>query len=188
MGMEFGGRRHEGSDRASEQWDSRHEGSDRASEQWDSRVERPLTGRKQIEEITGREHVHGSKGGAPSEFTTWQFNPRLMEGIENRGYGGIESTKLTPCSVSDTTGWTPEQVMARFAEIKVLIGLPSTSEHVNGWWKAFEQEKQDRPELLLRIAEEIGKRSETVDRFFKAYCRSGTDNIQGNLDYLDYQL
>lgn len=178
MGMEFGGRCREGLGRASEQGGSRVEGS----------LERSRNRREQMEERTRQGDALGSNGAARSEFTTWQFNPRLMEGIENRGYGGIESTKLKPCSISDTTGWSPEQVMARFAEIKVLIGLPSTSEHVNGWWKAFEQEKQDRPALLLRVAEELGKRSETVDRLFEAYCRSGTNNIQGNLDYLDRHL
>ncbi len=176
MGMEF--------------CEGRGERSDRASERGDRGIERPLTHHERMEERTRREHAlwsKGSTGDAPSEFTAWQGNPKLIEGIENRGYGGLESTKLTPCSISisNTTGWTAAQVIAQLEKIKTLIGLPSTDELVNSWWNKFEEQNQDRLKLVLRTAEEIGKRSETIDTFYEAYSRSRTNNIQAGLDKLD---
>lgn len=175
MGIEFGGRR--------------SEGSDRGAERTDGKPEKQLSHRERVAEATRREHAGWTRtGDAPSEFTAWQGDTRLIEGVENRGYGGLESTKLKAVSVSNTVGWTDAQIAARLAEVKALIGLPSKSEAVNNWWQRFEQEKADRLDLVLRTAEEIGVRGANADEFHWACSFSRTQNIQANLDYLDSMI
>jgi cellulose biosynthesis protein BcsQ len=54
------------------------------------------------------------------------------------------------------------------------------------WWDAFENENRSRPGLVARLAAELAVRDATITEFFLAYVYSNTDNIQANLDYLDY--
>jgi hypothetical protein len=143
-----------------------------------------------MEERTKQEHAGWTRrtGDAPSEFTAWQGDARLIEGVENRGYGGLESTKLKTCSVSNTAGWTDAQIAARLAEVKALIGLPSKDGAVNDWWHRFERDKAEQLKLVLRTAEEIGSRGASADAFYRACGESGTLNIQKNLDFLDSMI
>lgn len=54
------------------------------------------------------------------------------------------------------------------------------------WWDAFENENSSKPGLVARLAAELAVRNATITEFFLAYVYSNTDNIQANLDYLDY--
>ena len=62
----------------------------------------------------------------------------------------------------------------------------ATTGSARKWWLAFEQENSHRIPLVLRLVEELDKRTATITEFFLAYVYSNTDNIQGNLHYLDF--
>jgi ATP-dependent Clp protease ATP-binding subunit ClpX len=88
--------------------------------------------------------------------------------------------------ISDTRGWTADQILERLALVKDRIGWRETTGSARKWWEAFEAENQHRLGLVLRLAEELAVRKATLTEFFLAYVYSNTDNIQANLCYLDY--
>ncbi len=92
----------------------------------------------------------------------------------------------TPPGISDTTGWTDEQVLKKLEEVKKKLDWDNTTGSAKKWWEAFESENKTRMALVLRLAEELAVRNATITEFFLAYVYSNTDNIQANLYYLDY--
>jgi hypothetical protein len=102
----------------------------------------------------------------------------------NSGGGGGNSG-LRP-GITDTRGWSEEQVKNKLAEVKNQIGWNETAGSARKWWEAFENENLTRMALVLRLSEELLVRNATITEFFLAYVYSNTDNIQANLNYLDY--
>jgi hypothetical protein len=88
--------------------------------------------------------------------------------------------------ISDSNGWTGEEILCRLAEVKESLDLPAATESARKWWDAFEKENTQRMALVLRLAEELLIRKATIQEFFLAYVYSNTDNILANLYYLDY--
>lgn len=91
-----------------------------------------------------------------------------------------------PPGISDTTGWTDEQLLKKLDEVKVKLDWANTTGSARKWWEAFENENKHRNALVVRLAEELAVRNATITEFFLAYVYSNTDNIQANLSYLDY--
>lgn len=92
----------------------------------------------------------------------------------------------TPPGITDTTGWSIDQLSRRLAEVRSQLGWSATTAEHRRWWEAFESENRERLPLVVRLAEELLVRKATVTDFFLAYVHSNTDNIQANLHYLDY--
>ncbi len=88
--------------------------------------------------------------------------------------------------VTNTAGWSVEQVLVRLEQVKSKIDWSNTTGSAHRWWQAFEKENSDRMPLVLRLAEELALRKATITEFFLAYVYSNTDHIQANLHYLDY--
>lgn len=88
--------------------------------------------------------------------------------------------------ITDTRGWTEEQINKKNEEVKSRLEWDKTTGSARKWWLAFENENKHRPALILRLAEELDIRKATITEFFLAYVYSNTDNIQANLNYLDY--
>lgn len=95
---------------------------------------------------------------------------------------------LSPAvTISNTSDWTEEQVAKRLKQVKEeSLGWLETKGSAEKWWLAFESENSTRTKLVVRLAEEIAMRNATITEFFVAYLYSNVDNIQANLDYLDY--
>lgn len=91
-----------------------------------------------------------------------------------------------PPGISNTKGWTDEQIIAKLTETKKTLDWDNTTGSARKWWEAFESENKTRTALVLRLAEELSTRKATITEFFLAYVYSNTDNIQANLHYLDY--
>lgn len=89
-------------------------------------------------------------------------------------------------SITNTLGWSDEQIGARLEEVKRLLDWTNTTGSALTWWKAFESENKTRMPLVLQTAEELAVRKATITEFFLAYVYSNTDNILANLHYLDY--
>jgi type IV secretory pathway TraG/TraD family ATPase VirD4 len=98
---------------------------------------------------------------------------------------GPPGTGVRP-GITDTRGWSEEQVTKKLEEIKGRLEWEKTTGSARKWWLAFESENKNRPALILRLAEELDVRKATITEFFLAYVYSNTDNIQANLNYLDY--
>ncbi len=96
-----------------------------------------------------------------------------------------EETNL-PVGITDTKGWSEEQLLDKLAEVKTQLDWDNTTGSARKWWEAFENENKPRTTLVLRLAEELQIRKATITEFFLAYVYSNTDNIQANLHYLDY--
>lgn len=91
-----------------------------------------------------------------------------------------------PVGITNTAGWTPEQINTKLEEVKKKLDWENTTGSARKWWEAFENENKHRTALVLRLAEELSNRKATITEFFLAYVYSNTDNIQANLCYLDY--
>lgn len=92
-----------------------------------------------------------------------------------------------PPGISDTTGWSEEEIWNRVELLKSQsLGWDETTGSSRQWWLKFEAENKHRPTLVLRLVEELALRKATISKFFLAFVYSNTDNIQGNLHYLDY--
>ena len=102
------------------------------------------------------------------------------------GYGYPYDPFATPPGISNTTGWTDQQITDKLEETKKKLDWENTTGSARKWWEAFESENKTRMALVLRLAEELSIRTATITEFFLAYVYSNTDNIQANLCYLDY--
>ena len=91
-----------------------------------------------------------------------------------------------PAGISNTKGWTDDQILEKLKETKAKLDWDNTTGSARKWWEAFENENKHRLALVLRLGEELANRKATVTEFFLAYVYSNTDNIQANLHYLDY--
>ena len=91
-----------------------------------------------------------------------------------------------PPGISNTKGWSDDQVRTKLEEVKKTLDWDNTTGSARKWWEAFESENKHRLALVLRLAEELQVRKATITEFFLAYVYSNTDNIQANLHYLDY--
>jgi hypothetical protein len=87
---------------------------------------------------------------------------------------------------TDTRGWSDKKIRARLAAVCKKLSPQSASDAARRWWSTFEKANQQRPALLLRLAEELLQRKATIEEFFRAYLISETNNIQANLHFLDY--
>ncbi len=79
-----------------------------------------------------------------------------------------------------------DDVWKKYYQARDTLDWANTSGSARKWWEAFETENKERPALVLRLAEELSTRKATITEFFLAYVYSNTDNIQANLNYLDY--
>lgn len=98
----------------------------------------------------------------------------------------LKQKSMPLVGISNTKGWTNEQIQTRIAEVKFWLDWDNTIASSNKWWEEFENLNQQRLPLVLRLCEELARRRVTITDFFRAYLDSETDNIQGNLDYLDH--
>ena len=89
-------------------------------------------------------------------------------------------------SLSDTTGWSAEQVLGRLEAVKQQLDWGNTDGSAQRWWQAFEEENRHRQPLVLRLAEELEARASTIKEFFSSYLLSDTENILANLYFQDY--
>lgn len=119
---------------------------------------------------------------APIEY---KEEPPQITPASGGGGGGTSSTGLPP-GITNTAGWTNEQLATKLEEVKKTLDWDNTTGSARKWWEAFEQENKPRLPLVLRLAEELQVRKATITEFFLAYVYSNTDNIQANLSYLDY--
>lgn len=71
-------------------------------------------------------------------------------------------------------------------KIKQEVGWNHTGQAARKWWNAFESENIERPALVEKLLTEIHGRQGSIQEFFMAYVYSGADNIQANLDFLDF--
>ncbi len=89
-------------------------------------------------------------------------------------------------SISNTTGWSNEQIRNRLEEVKLLIQYPAASSIVRTWWDTFEGGNSKNLRLILRLAEELSVRQATLQEFYEISEKSATLNIQANLSFYDY--
>ncbi len=119
---------------------------------------------------------------APIEY---HEKPPAPPAADNKG-GGAAAPGGLPPGITNTKGWSDEQIREKLEEVKAKLDWPNTTGSARKWWEAFENENKHRLALVLRLAEELLNRKATVTEFFLAYVYSNTDNIQANLHYLDY--
>lgn len=114
------------------------------------------------------------------------FEEKLPEVVTQQPAAAAGGAPGLPPGISNTKGWTEEQVLAKLDETKKKLDWENTTGSARKWWEAFENENKHRNALVLRLAEELANRKATITEFFLAYVYSNTDNIQANLSYLDY--
>jgi hypothetical protein len=100
--------------------------------------------------------------------------------------GGGGSNNGLPAGITNTAGWSAEQLEQKLVEVKKTLDWDNTTGSARKWWEAFENENKTRMPLVVRLAEGLQVRKATITEFFLAYVYSNTDNIQANVSYLDY--
>jgi len=123
---------------------------------------------------------------APIEFVERDPVPSSAAPAGQNGTGAAAGSNGLPPGVSDTRGWSDDQLTEKLTETKTKLDWDNTTGSARKWWEAFENENKTRIALVLRLAEELANRNATITEFFLAYVYSNTDNIQANLHYLDY--
>src|SRR5262249_55699856 len=106
----------------------------------------------------------------------------LARNIQGQGRSGL------PPGITNTEGWTEEQVRGRLEEVKAQLDWGNPEANARQWWDAFEGESRRHLAFVLRLAEELANRKTAVTGLIEAYERSNTNNIQAVLHYLDYSL
>ncbi len=115
-----------------------------------------------------------------------EFSEEMPIASSSAAASGSTAPGGLPAGITNTAGWTGEQVVAKLEEVKKTLDWDNTTGSARKWWEAFESENKTRTALVLRLAEELLNRKATITEFFLAYVYSNTDNIQANLCYLDY--
>ncbi|MBV11157.1 AAA family ATPase [Rubinisphaera sp.] len=145
--------------------------------------------------IVGRECALGT--GEPQLIKGISNIPRSDMELRSDAFNGIprsprpvlgEATpRVQSNGISDIRGWSDERIWNRIETLKRdKLDWEESSGSAKTWWEKFESENKHRPPLILRLIEELTRRSATITQFFLAYIYSNTDNIQANLHYLDY--
>jgi ATP-dependent Clp protease ATP-binding subunit ClpX len=103
--------------------------------------------------------------------------------------GGASSTQSFPCpsgqTFTDTTGWTDKRIRDHIESVKQnYLDWEGAIPNAVKWWNAFEFDNEEKPNLILRLAEELKNRNATINDFFLAYLYSKCDGIRANLHYL----
>ncbi len=80
-----------------------------------------------------------------------------------------------------------EEIVQTLNSFKGQLEWESCMDIAKEWWEAFENQNKGNMILVLTVAHELIKRKATINEFFLAYVYSNSDNIQENLDYLDYR-
>ena len=104
------------------------------------------------------------------------------------GASGKQSLPGEETQASDSTNeWSDEKIKSRAEEIKnKKLGWSEASPEARSWWSNFESANKNNLRIVLRLAQELERRSATIQEFLQAYRRSGTNNIQANLHFYDY--
>lgn len=134
-----------------------------------------------LKKISDSESIEVKLRETPIEYT--EKDPEPPQSTQQGGQGNPNGI---PPGISDTSGWSDEQLKEKIAETKVKLDWENTQGSAKKWWETFEQENSNRPQLILRLCEELAIRNATITEFFLTYIYSNTDNIQANLYYLDY--
>lgn len=98
----------------------------------------------------------------------------------------LDANSGLPQHATNSSSWTEDEITAQLEHVKAQLDWANTNGSARKWWEAFENENQHRRPLVLRLADELAVRKATITEFFLAFVYSNTDNIQGNLCYLDY--
>jgi ATP-dependent Clp protease ATP-binding subunit ClpX len=89
-------------------------------------------------------------------------------------------------TVSFTTGWSDQQLLARYGYVRTKIRYEQAEKNARSWWDLFEAENWGKKQILVRLIEDLASRNATIDDLFQAYLYSSTDDIESNLHFLDY--
>jgi hypothetical protein len=81
---------------------------------------------------------------------------------------------------------SPEQLREQIELGRNQIGFAEAYESARKWWKAFENENQKNPKLILKLIDTLCRRKASITELFLAYVYSGVDNILANLQFLDF--
>ncbi len=138
-------------------------------------------------------------GGEPELIVADRIRPRIDQELRHAAFSGLPRSPRpvhvavksgaagSASEFSDTRNLTEEELLNTVEKIKAEdLDWEQETGSARDWWQAFEDENSNRPELILRVVEELRKRDATIAEFFLAYVYSNTDNIQANLHYLDY--
>ncbi len=137
--------------------------------------------------LVTREVVRG-EGPVILERGDGQAEPTEAEILRRRAFEilGFEETAKRERGISDTLGWSFGRFHLRIAQLRDQIGWTAGGDAACRWWTEFETLNRSRPELVLRLGEELLRRKATIKDLFRAYRESGTQCLQAVLHYLDY--
>ncbi|MFI1395798.1 FHIPEP family type III secretion protein [Streptomyces sp. NPDC020681] len=89
-------------------------------------------------------------------------------------------------SFTDTSAWRADRITRRLGQLKNRIGYGVASSPARAWWDGLEH--QVCGAAMVRLAEELDTRGETVEAFHLAHVDAQTDNPLATLAYLDFDM
>ena len=110
----------------------------------------------------------------PWEATSWP---------DDVSVGRWSYDSATP-TFRDVSGWTAEQIANWLDVLRQRICYTDAPARARQWWDGIEQNTQ--PATVVRLAEELGARSATVEEFYRAHVDADTDHLLAVLRYLDF--
>lgn len=137
--------------------------------------------------LVTREVVRG-EGPAILERGGGAAEPSEAEVLRRRAFEilGLEGPAPRERGSGGTLGWSIQRFHLRIALLRDEIGWTKDGDAASRWWSEFERRNLGRPELVLRLAEELLRRKATVQDLHRAYLEAGTESLQAVVHYLDY--
>jgi len=108
---------------------------------------------------------------------------RKMPG-QRSGPNGAEP----PAVLTNTDGWSTEQLREHLQKLRVLQGWLQLSPGARVWWNKLLERHRGRLDVMVRLLEELQQRRTMMQRFYEITNLSGTDDVLSNLHFLDYLL
>lgn len=100
--------------------------------------------------------------------------------------GGVSLSLWTRVGQADVAAEVSDRTRRRMSALRQTLAYGETSGSARQWWDLFEKENALKQSLVIMLMKELANRKATIQEFFLAYVYSSTDNILGNLHYMDF--
>ncbi len=129
-------------------------------------------------------------------FELPQFRSAIHIGRNCTGYERLRRKPPQPAepqchmdastSLTDTTGWDHEQLKSHVLKLRETAGWARMGRQARQWWTDIQKQQGTQLREVVRILEELQRRGMTLTTFYEVSQKSGTDDLQANLLFLDY--
>lgn len=110
--------------------------------------------------------------------------PAPRAAVPARKQRGVPSQARAEASAA-LENMSPQELVDLLFEIKLKLDWYAASPNAKKWWEALEDANVHQMPFVVTLAEELLKRSVTIDDFYATFLESRSPNVYDTLDRLD---